>query len=302
MNLNKISHDNLTKGIIFMILATMLFSMADATGKYLTERYPFMQIIWLRSTIGLALMGMAIIGTRQFYMFSTTKPGWHLARSLVGIILMTGIFMGLKYIPLAEVTSIIFANPFIVAIFTPLFLKERVSRHSYIAIIIGFIGILLVARPTPDHFHYAHLFMLGFATATAFLIITARKLANTESVLTLNFYLYPATIVFSSFWAFDEWVTPDPFSWFLFVCVSLFATLALFCVTQAMHNARPAIVAPIDYARIIWTLLIGYFIWGEFPDLITWAGIITIITSGIYVVTHGRSLKRNVIEMLTAED
>ena len=289
MQANATSRHNLAKGIMYMVLATMSFAVADATGKLLTEKYPFMQIVWLRSVIGMAFIGLAILGTGRWQLFKTRRPGWHLSRTLVGIMLITGIFTGLKYIPLAEVTSIIFANPFIVAIFTPVFLKEKVSRHTYYAIAIGFIGILIVARPTPDHFHYAHLFMLGFATATAYLIITARKLADTEHVLTLNFYLYPGIIIFSSYQALSGWQSPDLLAWILFVSVALSATLALFFVTQAMHNARPAEVAPIDYCRIIWTVSIGYLFWDEFPDPFTWIGIIIIIISGIYVVTHGRS-------------
>ena len=285
------TRDNLGKGILYMVLATMSFAVADATGKLLTEQYPFMQIVWLRSVLGMALIGVVIVGTGKLQLFKTRRLGWHLSRTLVGIMLITGIFTGLKYIPLAEVTSIIFANPFIVAIFTPIFLKEKVSKHTYFAIVIGFIGILIVARPTPDHFHYAHLFMLGFATSTAYLIITARKLVDTEHVLTLNFYLYPGIIIFSTYQALTGWQTPDLLAWFLFLCVAASATLALFFVTQAMHSARPAVVAPIDYCRIIWTVSIGYIFWDEFPDPVTWIGIITIIISGIYVVTHGRSVQ-----------
>ena len=274
---------------MYMVLATMSFAVADATGKLLTEKYPFMQIVWLRSVLGMTFIGLAILGTGRLQLFKTRRIGWHLSRTLVGIMLITGIFTGLKYIPLAEVTSIIFANPFIVAIFTPVFLKQAVSKHTYFAIAIGFIGILIVARPTPDHFHFAHLFMLGFATATAYLIITARKLVDTEHVLTLNFYLYPGIIIFSTYQALSGWQSPDLLAWFLFLCVAASATLALFFVTQAMHNARPAEVAPIDYCRIIWTVSIGYLFWDEFPDPVTWIGIIIIIISGIYVVTHGRS-------------
>lgn len=292
--------DHLARGIMYMVLATMSFSMADATGKFLTGKYPFMQIVWLRSVIGMALIGLVIISTRKLHLFRTRRIGWHLSRTLVGIMLITGIFTGLKYIPLAEVASIVFANPFIVAILTPLFLKEKVSRHTYFAIAIGFIGILLVARPTPDHFHFAHLFMLGFATATAFLIVTARKLADTESVLTLNFYLYPGIILFSTYRAIQDWQAPDPVAWLLFIALAVFATLALFFVTQAMHNAKPSLVAPIDYTRIIWTASIGYFFWDELPDPITWAGIVIIIISGIYVVSHGRSVPGAGSEQLPA--
>ena len=294
--------DHLARGIMYMVLATMSFSLADATGKFLTGKYPFMQIVWLRSVIGMTMIGLVIVATRKFHLFKTRRLGWHLSRTLVGIMLITGIFTGLKYIPLAEVTSIVFANPFIVAILTPFMLKEKVSRHTYFAIAIGFVGILLVSRPTPDHFHYAHLFMLGFASATAYLIVTARKLADTESVLTLNFYLYPGVILFSSYQAMQEWQAPDPVTWLLFIALALFATLALFFVTQAMHNAKPAVVAPIDYVRILWTASIGYFIWGEFPDPVTWAGIIIIIISGIYVVSHGRSVPGAGSEQVPAEE
>lgn len=298
----KTRKDHLTKGIMYMVLATLSFSMADATGKFLTGKYPFMQIVWLRSVIGMTMIGLAIIATRKFHLFKTRRISWHLSRTLVGIMLITGIFTGLKYIPLAEVTSIVFANPFIVAILTPLFLKEQVSKQTYFAIVIGFIGIILVARPTPNHFHFAHLFMLGFASATAYLIVTARKLADTESVLTLNFYLYPGIILFSSYRAVQEWQSPDLITWLLFIALAFFATLALFFVTQAMHNAKPAVVAPIDYIRIIWTASLGYIFWDEFPDPVTWAGIVIIIISGIYVVSHGRSVPGAGSEQMPAEE
>ena len=285
--------DNLRKGIAFMLLATALFAVADALGKLLTQQYPFMQIVWLRSAFGLTLIGLAIIATGNMRHFKSSRPAWHVSRSLAGIILTIGIFAGLKHIPLAEVTALVFANPLFVAVYTSLFLKERVSASSYAAIGVGFIGVLLVTRPTPQHFHVAHLYMLGFAAATAFLIITARKLNRTESVLTLNFYIYPATLLLSSFWAFSDWVMPDLLDWLLFFAVALFATLALYCVTQAMQSAKPAQVAPLDYSRMLWTLAIGYLFWGELPDPLTWVGIVIIMVCGIYIVSQGRAVPQS---------
>lgn len=273
-----------------MVMATLLFSGADALAKLIAQQYPFMQVIWFRSLFGLLLIMVAIAGTRNWRHFYTQKPMWHLSRSLVGIILTTGIFMGLKYIPLAEVSALVFANPLIVAVYSSLFMKEKVGAGTFAAIIIGFLGVLLVVRPTPDHFHAAHLFMLGFAAATAFLIITARKLADTESVLTLNLYLYPATLLFSSVWAFSDWVWPDLTDWLVILGVSLCATLALFCVTQSLRYARPAQVAPFDYTRILWAVGIGYIFWDEVPGMLTWAGIMIIVVCGIYIVTRGRVL------------
>lgn len=271
-----------------MLLATLCFAIADALAKLITEQYPFMQVIWLRGFFGLLLIGGVILGSGNLQHFATRRPGWHLSRTLVGIVLTTGIFTGLKYIPLAEVTALVFANPLMIALWSSLVLKEPVRRSTFIAILLGLVGVTLVVRPTPDHFHFAHLFMLGFAAATAFLIITARRLADTESVLTLNFYLYPGILVFASFRAFSDWVAPDLLDWLIFFGISLFATIALFSVTQAMRHALPTRVAPFDYTRIIWTLLIGYIFWGELPDVITWVGILIIVVCGLFIVTRDR--------------
>lgn len=271
-----------------MVLATLCFAIADALAKLLTEQYPFMQVIWLRGFFGLLLIGGVILGSGNLQHFATRRPGWHLSRTLVGIVLTAGIFTGLKYLPLAEVTALVFANPLIIALWSSLVLKEPVRRSTFVAILLGLAGVILVVRPTPDHFHFAHLFMLGFAAATAFLIITARRLSDTESVLALNFYLYPGILVFASFWAFRNWVAPDLLDWLIFFGISFFATVALFSVTKAMRYALPTRVAPFDYTRIIWTVLIGYIFWGEMPDAITWMGILIIVSCGLYIVTRDR--------------
>lgn len=271
-----------------MVIATLCFAIADALAKLLTEHYPFTQVVWLRGLFGLLLIGGVIFSTGNLQHFTSRRPAWHLSRSLVGIVLTTGIFTGLKYIPLAEVTALVFANPLIIALWSFLVLKEPVRNSTFAAILLGLVGVILVVRPTPDHFHFAHLFMLGFAAATAFLILTARHLADTESVLTLNFYLYPGILVFTSVLAFQDWVAPDLLDWMIFFGISCFATLALFCVTQAMHYARPTQVAPFDYTRIIWTLFIGFFFWGEIPDGLTWLGILIIVLCGLYIVSRDR--------------
>lgn len=276
-------HDHPLKGALYMLLGTLLFALSDALGKQVTGTYPFQQVVWLRCVFGMLMVGglMACAGVP----FRSARPGAHLARSLVGIALTLGIFTGLKYIPLAEVTSIVFASPLIVALWSSLVMKERISRGNFVAIVLGFLGVLLVVRPTPGHFHVAHLFMLGFACASAFLAISARKLLHSESVLVLNFYVYPATALLTTWGAIDGWVAPDRYGWLLFFLLSLFATLALYCVTKAMHCARPSQMAPIDYSRILWTVTLGYVVWGEFPDGLTWIGIAVIVVCGLYIVT-----------------
>ena len=275
------------QGICFMLLASFLFALADALGKQLMGQYPFMQVIWLRSVLGVLFIGAAILLTNPGQ-FTSRVPRWHLARSVVGIMLTTGIFMGLKYIPLAEVTALVFATPLLVALHATVIMKERIGRGPLVAIVLGFVGVLLVVRPSPDHFHYAHLFVLGFACASAFMSITARRLSGTESIFTLNFYVYPASMLLSTYPALSVWQMPDSAGWLLFLGVSGLATLALLCVTKAMHCASPTLVAPFDYTRIVWTVGIGWLVWGEFPDGLTATGILVIMACGLYLITRPR--------------
>jgi drug/metabolite transporter (DMT)-like permease len=277
-------------GIAYMLAGTVFFSIGDSTGKWLTTDYPVMQIAWIRSLMGLSLIGLLALFTGRLQQLTTKTPGWHLFRSLMSSGTIIIIFYSLKHIPIAEYVSLTFAAPFIIALLSPLVLQEKVSLHSWIAICVGFVGILIVLRPTPDHFHPGHLAALGVAISIAALAITARILATTESATALNFYIYPANILISAYWAIDNWVTPVAFDWFLFVLLGTSATAALGCFVQSLIYAIPAVVSPNDYARMLWMISIGYLIFGEVPTPITWVGIIIIIASGIYVVSHGKKI------------
>lgn len=281
---------NTLLGIAYMFVGTILFSIADATGKWLTADYPIMQIGWIRSLTGLALIGLFALFSGRLRQLKTKRPAWHLFRSLMSAGTIIFIFYGLKYIPIAEYVSLTFAAPFIIALLSPLVLQEKVSLHSWLAISVGFVGILIVLRPTPDHFHLAHLASLSVALSIAALSLTARMLSRTESAVALNFYIYPANIVISSYGAINGWVAPTAFDWFLLIMLGTTATAALGCFIQSLRYAMPAVVGPIDYARMLWMIIFGYLIWGEVPAPITWLGIATIIASGVYVVSHGKKI------------
>jgi drug/metabolite transporter (DMT)-like permease len=280
--------DTFFQGVLYMMLGSVLFAIADAFGKLVTASFPLSQVIWLRSVFGMLLIALVILIRGKRADFKTVRFRAHLTRSLAGISMTVCMLTGLKYIPLAEVTSLVFSTPLIVSVYSAIVLKEPVSRKMFIAIITGFAGVLIVVRPTPDHFHFAHLAMLGFALSSAYLSITARALVKTESPLTLNLYIYPATIILGSGFAWHDWVAPDLISWVLFFCVAFFATLAMLSITKAVHCATPARVAPFDYTRIIWTVSIGFLFWGELPDGLTWVGIAVIMLCGLYIIRQGR--------------
>lgn len=269
-----------------MLLGSILFAAADALGKLATESYPLAQVLWLRCFFGIVLIAGVILLNGNLTDFQTHRPIAHIKRSMVGLVLSLCMLIGLKYIPLAEVTALVFATPIIVAVYSITVLKESISNRMLLAIFGGFVGVLIVVRPTPDHFHFAHLAMLGFALASAYLSISARSLVKTESALTLNFYLYPATIILGGWFAWRDWVATDMVSMGILFGVAFFATLALLSITRAVHCASAAKVTPFDYSRIIWTVSIGFVFWGELPDAITWIGIVIIIFCGLYLIRY----------------
>ena len=270
-----------------MILATVFFCLADVMGKWLTEVYPVIQVTWLRSVVGLIAVFIITAATGNLGNLKTRRPLWHGLRSVSSAFMVLFIFYGLKHIPLAEFVSLTFSIPFFVALFSPWLLKEKVTRESWSAIAIGFIGVMFILRPTPDHFHIAHLTTLLLAFMASLMLISARYLSTTENRWSLNFYLYVANIILFGYWALDYWVNPPPVHLLMFIVLGVSQTAALASYIEALRLAQPAVIAPLDYVRLIWTIIAGYVIWQEIPDQYTWTGIIIIVASGIYIVRHG---------------
>lgn len=283
-----------------MLAGSFLFAVADAIGKWLTQSIPVIQVGWLRSIIAILLIGMFMLIKGGTSSLKTSRPGWHLFRSIVGTVVIMSIFYSLSKIPLAEFTAIIFAQPFILSILSLIFLREKISRQSWIAILIGFTGILFVARPSPDHFHIAHLVALIASSSLAVMAVSARYLSTTESVYTLNFYIYPVTAVVTLYWTVNTWISPTLDQWLLILALGATATVAFGCIIQAMNLARPAVVAPIDYSRLLWAVLLGFWFWGNLPDIYTWTGLVLILGSGIYVVSHAHQARK--LEMGQAKE
>lgn len=287
---------NLALGISFILIGTVFIALTDALGKWLTASYPIMQVAWVRGIVGIFLIAAFALATGRTRQLRTHQPGWHLLRGAISVVTMICLFYGLKHIPLAEFIAIVFSAPFFIALLSPRFLHEHVSRRSWIAIGIGFAGILLVAHPTPGHFHPAHVATLTVTALVAVLVVSARYLSTSETPLALNFYMYPFNVIVPAWWALTDWVTPTATDWLLFLAIGITSTLAVSCGLQAMRHARPATIAPLDYVRLVWITLLGYFIWGELPGPITWIGIVVIVAAGIYVVTHGRAIPQLGVE------
>jgi drug/metabolite transporter (DMT)-like permease len=284
-------------GVALLVLGTLLFAIADAITKWLTASYPVAQIASIRTGCGLVFVLGIAIATQRLAELRTRRLRLHALRSALVAAVILGFYYALGRIPMVEVEAIGHAAPIFVALLAPHVLGERVTGHHWAAIGIGFLGILIVLRPDPAHLDPAHLVMLGCAVVYSVLIMLARMLSATDSVLAINLYAYPLAFLATSALCAGRWVAPTPFDWMLFLAFSACATGSLFVFIAGLRFVDAALAATIDYVSLVWVSIIGYLGWREHPDVFTAAGIALIVGSGIYIVRHAtRKLDESLVQ------
>ena len=210
----------------------------------------------------------------------------HAARGLLLVGGAYSFFVGLKYLPLAEATSLIFAAPmFITALSVPL-LREHVGWRRWAAVTIGFVGVLIIVRPGAAAFQPASLYVVATAALYALFMTAARWIDRRESFWTMMFYLVLFPMLFSGAIVPAVWQAVQMNHLALFLGMAVFGTLGMTLISQAFRMAPAAVVAPFDYTALVWASLLGWLFWGEIPGLWTYAGAAVIIASGIYIVAR----------------
>lgn len=269
------------KGILLIVVATFLFSSHDALSKYLSGFYPIVMVVWARYLVHTLLMAGIFLPQSGLRVLRTKRPLWQLARALC--LLGTSLFFttALLYIPLAEATAVNFLAPVLVTALSVPLLKERVTRGQWIAVICGFIGVLIIVHPGGELFTPAILLPFCSALFFCFYQLLTRKLAEVDSPTTSNFFaglfnslLMSAIVPF--FWQSPEW-KHIPFMLALGTC----GMVAHLMLTQAFRFAAPAMLAPFGYCQIVFAGLWGYIVFNHSPSLVAQAGIAIICLSGL---------------------
>ena len=274
------------RAIFYMCVATVLmFPLLNATGKYLVSDYSIWQIIWIRSITHLAVMLILCVpgyGLRR--VFSAKKPMLQLGRSALQIGAMYLFIAALLALPLATVTSITFTAAFMVVVLAIPLLGERVGLRRWAAVIIGFGGAIVIIRPDGDFSSWASLMAVGAAFCYASFQVLTRKLAPHDDTRTTAVYTVIATLVVSSAIAPFEFVWPNSnFVWLLFVALGLIGGISHFFLIKAYETGQASVLSIFDYGQLVGATLLGYLIWGDFPDTLTWLGVAVIVCSGLYI-------------------
>jgi drug/metabolite transporter (DMT)-like permease len=270
-------------GILWMLSASLLFATQDAIVKYLSADYSLAQLVWARFALALAAI-VVVTGPRLRAILVTRRPGLQVVRGVLLLAMMGLFYASLGLIPLADATSILFLGPLIVATLSVPLLGEHVGPRRWTAVVIGFVGALIIVRPGQGAMEAAALMPLGAAFLFGFYQIVTRLLNRTDRPLTtLTYSALCATLVTSALVPFHWQADPDATAWVLMVALGVIGAISQFALIKAYEVAPAATVAPLFYVSLIWAVGYGYALFGDFPDLWTVIGALVITGSGLYV-------------------
>ncbi|WP_374448855.1 DMT family transporter [Stella sp.] len=280
------------RGILLMLIAVACFVVMDALIKWLSATFPTMQVVFFRSLFALVPIAAMVAHQGGIERLKTKRPGMHALRCAVGLGSMICFFHAFRVMPLADVIAIGFAAPlFVTALSVPL-LGEKVGIRRWTAVVVGFVGVLVMVRPGLDLFEVgAGIALLG-TVAYSLAMILMRDLGKTDTTTAITFYFtMSATIVAGLAMPF-VWVEPRDLSdWLLLALVGLIGGVAQLLMTQAFRITPVAVIAPFDYTAMLWGSILGYAVWGEVPDAPLWVGAAIVAGSGLYIVHRETRLR-----------
>ncbi|WP_421906222.1 DMT family transporter [Mameliella sp.] len=277
-----------TAGLGLMCVGVASLSANDALAKFLVADYSPVQILFLRNVIALPFAILLTLKMGGAGALRSGRPVAHLVRGVLWIAATVLFFTSFLYLDLAEATALIFVAPLFITAISALFLKELVGPRRWLAVCLGFVGVLIVIRPGASAFQPASLLPVLTAFLYALLMLSARWVDASESVWTMLLYLTGASAFLSAFIVPFVWVPVRLGDLWLFAAIALFGTAGMTMMTQAFRLAPAAIVAPMDYTAIVWATAFGWLVWGEVPDRTAFYGAAVIIASGLYVIWRER--------------
>ena len=281
----EISTDANGKAIAFLLLGVTGGLGLDMAAKGILATYSLEQFVFLRSLIGVAIF---LLLAKQFGgadSLKTNRWGWHLLRTFFAVGAMFGFFYGLARMPLVNALTLGFTAPLIVTALSVPVLGEHVGWRRWIAVIVGFVGVLIILRPGTQPVAFAHLTVLFAAFCYACLALTARKLADTESSYSLSVYVVVGPMLISATMLGNNgWQVPDLGGWLLFFLAGTCSVIAWIGIIGGYRRASPAMLSPFEYTALVGGAIAGYLIWDEVPDRWVITGATVIIAAGLFVV------------------
>jgi drug/metabolite transporter (DMT)-like permease len=281
-------------GIGLVVFAQLFFATLDTSAKWLAVAgLPTFEVVFVRYAVPVVILLLMLLPTRGLALLRTQNLKLEILRGLCLAGVTAAMFFGLKFLPLTVTGSILFTMPFIVCALSIPLLGETVGWRRWVAIAVGFAGILIIVRPGTDAFHSASLVCLAGACCAALYSILTRKLAGVDPASTQTIYASLVSMACAAPFAFNGWIWPsDAATWVAFFLAGIAGLCAHQLVTTAARFAPPSTLSPFSYLELVYLAFASWIIFAEPPDIWFYIGAPIIIGSGLYIWLRERSLRR----------
>jgi len=269
-------------GFLYMFLSVCAFSLMDIIVKW-TAGYPLGQVLFFRGFFGIIFYFFIIPKNRIRNFYQTKRALLHFLRCLSGLIALIAIFIALRNLPLATVVSISFAAPIFTTFLSIFFLSEKVGIYRWLAVLIGFVGILIITEPGFESLNIYYIFPIIFCIGLSYVAIAIRQLSSTEPVwlISLNFSIV-ITIAGLCTLPFG-WKMPSYFDFIILSLVGFFGGVANLWLSQSYKFSEVSLVTPLKYLGLVFAIFFGFVIWGEVPSIKSLFGGLLVILSSIII-------------------
>ena len=285
--------------MLMIMTAVAMFAVMDWIAKYLTRFYPVITVVWARYLFHTVLVVVALGPRLRLQLVRTARPAAQVLRGLLLAVASLLFVTALKYLPLAESTAIAFLAPLLVTVMAVVLLKEKVELARWVAVLCGFVGVLIIIRPGSGIFTWASLLPLGTAVFFASYQVLTRRLAGVESPYTSIFYSGLVGTVLLAIPFPYTWAMPQSAWHFgLFALVGVLGVVGHLIMIKAYEFAPASRLAPFSFTQLIWVALIGYLAFDHFPDFWSLVGIATLMASGVYSASHQHRSDRKLAAMV----
>ncbi|MDA9077584.1 DMT family transporter [Candidatus Pelagibacter sp.] len=270
-------------GFLYMFMSVCAFSFMDLIVKW-SEDYPLGQVLFFRGFVGVIIYFFIMPRDRIKNFYSTKRVGLHFLRCLFGLIALIAIFIALRNLPLATVVSISFAAPIFTTIFSIFFLSEKVGFYRWLAVSIGFIGIIVITEPGFGALNIYYIYPIIFCLGLSYVAIAIRQLSTTEPIwlIALNFSI---VITLASLFTIPfGWVMPSVQDLILLSMIGFLGGFANLWLSQSFKLSEVSLVSPLKYLALVFGIIFGYLIWDEIPTIKTLLGALLVVASSLIIL------------------
>jgi len=306
--------NNNPKGIIYILLAMLVFSVQDSIMKYIYNFASLYEVYLIRTAVSFLIIFLFLKIAKKPAIFKTQYPLLTCCRVILFFFGFSFFYISLTVLPLVTATALFFVTPFLITIFAKFFLKEQIGPRRWFAVIIGFLGVYIILNPNFSDFDYMSLTPILCAFCYSLSMIIIKLTSEKDSVYTQTFTFYFGAIIFSAIiyliagdgqyntidhpasqYIFREWFVNLDTSLLLMIATGFTASVAFLFIFTAYRIASPAVVSPFEYSILVWSSISGWYFFNEIPDLKTTIGIVLIVCGGIYIFIREKAQDQSIV-------